>query len=58
MSTNEYKKSHYDSILIRIPKGGKEILLQLAKEKGLNTTQLIVQALEKQYGLYLGRDKP
>ena len=55
---NEHKKENYDLINFRVPKGKKTELKALAKEKGVSVNQLIIDAIAKVYGLYLGRDKP
>ena len=58
MSTNEYKREHYDTVILQGQKGKKAELVALAEEKGVSIKQLIVDAIAKCYGLYLDKPKP
>ena len=58
MSTSEYKKEHYDTVILQIPKGKKAELLSLASAKGMTIKQVIIDALAKCYGIYLDKPKP
>ena len=58
MSTSEYKKEHYDTVILQRPKGKKAELLALANEKGKTVKQVIIDAIAKSYGLYLDKPKP
>lgn len=60
----QYTKENYDQILIKVPKGKKETLRQLAMDldirdnKGLiSVTRLIINALEKTYKIDLSNPK-
>lgn len=60
----QYAKENYDQILIKVPKGKKETLRQLAMDldirdnKGLiSVTRLIINALEKTYKIDLSNPK-
>lgn len=60
----QYSKDNYDQILIKVPKGKKETLRQLATDlnvkdnKGLiSVTRLIINALEKTYKIDLSNPK-
>lgn len=60
----QYSKDNYDQILIKVPKGKKETLRQLATDlnvkdnKGLiSVTRLIINALEKTYKIDLSSPK-
>ena len=60
----QYAKDNYDQILIKVPKGKKEKLRQLATDldvrdnKGLiSVTRLIINALEKTYKIDLSNPK-
>ncbi len=49
---NNFAKENYDRIALNVPKGEKERLKQIAKQRGLSMTELIVKALEA----YLEKD--
>ena len=60
----QYAKDNYDQILIKVPKGKKGTLRQLATDldvrdnKGLiSVTRLIINALEKTYKIDLSNPK-
>lgn len=50
---DDYKRQNYETIRALIPKGSKEAVQNMAKQQGLSVSQLIVKALEAQYGLDL-----
>ena len=59
---DEYAREHYDRVTIKVPKGKKDTLRNLAIElhitddKGkISVNKLIVEAIEKTYGVNLGR---
>lgn len=45
----QYKKDHYETFLLRFPKGYKAELQEYAKANDLSLQQLILKALESQY---------
>lgn len=60
----QYTKENYDQVMIKVPKGQKETLRQLATDldikdnKGLiSVTRLIINALEKTYKINLSNPK-
>jgi len=55
---SQFHKETYDRITFSVPKGKKAELEGIAADKGVSLTRLIIDALEKQYQIYLGRDKP
>lgn len=61
---SQYTKENYDQVMIKVPKGQKEKLRQLATDldmrdnKGLiSVTRLIINALEKTYKIDLSNPK-
>lgn len=52
---NRYTRDNYDTIRALVPKGRKADIQAAADRRGLTVSQLIVQALEGQYGLDLSR---
>lgn len=42
---NNYKREHYDTIRIDLPKGSKELLKQEAMKRNISVTKLIKQAV-------------
>lgn len=51
---NQYKREHYDRLSLLIPKGGKQQLQELAKNKdGISVNKLIIEAIEKYYKIKL-----
>ena len=61
---SQYTKENYDQVMIKVPKGQKEKLRQLATDldmrdnKGLiSVTRLIINALEKTYKINLSNPK-
>lgn len=53
---DEFNKENYDRISIRIPKGKKDELTKLAKQKGgRSVNRLIIEALESYYGIDLSK---
>lgn len=60
--TTDYIKANYDRIEVRVPKGHKDMLKQLAKthnivdEKGkTSVSRMFVEALEEKYGVDLSK---
>lgn len=51
--SNQYNKENYFKVSFRVPKEKKDVLKELAKQKGVSTNQLITSALEKQYKINL-----
>lgn len=59
---DEYVKENYDRIVIKVPKGKKDLLKREAQnrnivdDKGkLSVTRLIVEAIEQVYGVDMSR---
>jgi len=50
-----YIKEHYDQVSFTVPKGKRDELKALAKSNGQTITELIVDAVFKQYGLNLSK---
>lgn len=42
---NNYKREHYDTIRIDLPKGSKELLKQEAAKRNISVTKLIKEAI-------------
>ena len=42
---NDWKRRNYDEVRVLIPKGKKETIKKMAKEKGLSVSRFIVEAL-------------
>ena len=60
--TSSYTKTNYDQIIVKVPKGKRELLKQLAIElqikdhKGqISVNRMIINALEDQYGIDLSK---
>lgn len=51
--TNAYNRENYYKVALRIPKDKKAILQELAKKERRSINQLIILAIEKQYGIDL-----
>lgn len=49
----KYVQQNYDQILFKVPKGCKEILKDIALDKGTSVTQIVVEALENYYDIDL-----
>ena len=52
---NDWKRRNYDEVRVLIPKGKKETIKKMAKEKGLRVSRFIVEALENHYKLDLSK---
>ena len=52
----DFKKENYDRIVFEVPKGGKEIIKDLAKQNNKSVSALITATLEKQYNIKLSKD--
>lgn len=53
----DFQKENYDEFKVRIPKGGKEKIKALAKNKKLSVNALIVDSIEKTYKIDLSNPK-
>lgn len=53
---NEYNAANYFKVALRIPKEKKDVLQQLAKEHNISVNKLIINAIEKEYGINLSKD--
>jgi predicted HicB family RNase H-like nuclease len=53
--TNAYNAENYFKVALRIPKEKKEVLQKLADEESTSINKLIVNAVEKFYGVNLSR---
>lgn len=49
----EYNRTHYETIGFSVPKGGKKKLRAVADEYGWSISKLIINALERLYGVDL-----
>lgn len=49
----DYKRANYDHIQIMVPKGCRDDIKAEASRRGMSVSQLIIRALEAQYGLDL-----
>ena len=50
---NEYKKAHYATIKVNIPKDKKLILQELSKTTGKSINRLFIEAVEKVHNVDL-----
>ena len=50
---NKYNREHYEKVAVRVPKGRKTILENLAKMTGMSINTLILNAVEEKYGVNL-----
>ena len=50
---NKYNREHYEKIAVRVPKGKKAIIENLAQLTGLSINTLILSAVEEKYGVNL-----
>lgn len=48
---NEWKKNNLDRIVLKVPKGKKDYLAQLAAERGCSLTAYFIDAVETTYGV-------
>ena len=60
----DFIRDNYDRIDVRLPKGKRDVLRQLAMEHNItddkgkvSVTKLIIQAVEAQYGIDLSKTK-
>lgn len=51
----EFLKENYDEIKLRIPKGNKQTLKQLAQLKNISVNQLITEAIENYYHIDISK---
>lgn len=49
----DFQKENYDEFKIRMPKGSKEIIKALAKERNISVNILICDAIEQHYKITL-----
>ena len=54
-SVNKYNRENYFKVALRIPKDKKEVLQQLADEERMSINKLIINAVERFYGVNLSR---
>ena len=52
---NEYNRENYFKVALRIPKALKDVLQDLAEEYETTVNKLIINAIEKTYGIKLSR---
>ena len=52
---NEYNRENYFKVALRIPKAHKDVLQDLAEEYETTVNKLIINAIEKTYGIKLSR---
>ena len=53
---NEYNKKNYFVVTLRIPKEKEEMLKELADMENTSVNKLIINAMEKTYGISLKKD--
>ena len=53
---NEYNKSNYFVVTLRIPKEKEAMLKELADLEDVSVNKLIIRAIEKTYGIRLRKD--
>ena len=53
----DYVKENYDRMELRVPKGSKEIIKALAKERNISVNVLICDAIEQHYQITLPESK-
>ena len=53
----DFVKENYDEFKVRMPKGSKEIIKALAKERNISVNNLICDAIEKHYQITLPEPK-
>ena len=53
---NEYNKENYFQVALRIPKEKKAMLQELADLENTSINKLIINAIEKTYGISLKKD--
>ena len=53
--TNKYNQENYFKVALRIPKEKKEVLQQLANDERTSINKLIINAVERFYGIDLSR---
>lgn len=49
----DFVKENYDRMELRVPKGSKEIIKALAKERNISVNNLICDAIEQHYKITL-----
>ena len=53
----DFVKENYDRMELRVPKGSKEIIKALAKERNISVNNLICDAIEQHYQITLPEPK-
>ncbi len=53
---NQYNRENYFKVALRIPKDKKDVLQALAKKEKISVNKLIINAIEKEYGIKLSKD--
>ena len=53
---NEYNKTNYFTVTLRIPKEKEDMLKELADSEDVSINKLITRAIEKTYGVRLRKD--
>lgn len=51
----EYNEVNYDTLTLRIPKGKREVLKEIAAKNGMSVTQLLITSVERLYYVDLSR---
>ena len=54
-ANNQYVKENYFKVTFRIPKTHRDVLQELAEEYETSVNKLIINAIEKTYGIKLSR---
>lgn len=60
--TAAYTKENYDQVMIKVPKGKKALLKQVATERHItdnkgqvSVTRMVIEAIEEKYGIDLSK---
>ena len=49
----KFQREHYDQTVVKMPKGMKDELKEIAKERGISLNRLILESVERETGLKL-----
>lgn len=55
---NDFAKTNYEQIILRVFKGKKALLQKVAEEQNMSINQMIINALEIVYRIDLSKDAP
>ena len=57
-ATNKYNKANYDNLSIRIPKGCKEVLKELADANKMSLAAMVMWSITQAYTDHMEKDMP